>query len=372
MADYLPILEKLISFNTVSSNSNLECIDYIEAFLSEQHFHTQRIYNHDQTKANLIARIGPNIDGGIILAGHSDVVPVKGQDWQTDPFALVQKNGKLFGRGCADMKGFLALAMEAAAAIDPTSLKKPLYLIFTYDEEVGCKGAERLVEVLRGLDARPQFVLIGEPTDMDLVTAHKGISLSSTHIRGKPAHSSCPELGASAILAAVQLIGQINTILPTEKDENFNPAETTFNVGTIKGGNASNIIPQDCSFEWEFRPLPYQDAQAVQNQFSKLLQELQHDMPGISVKHRVKASVPGLQQGKNREIATQLQTLLPESKLATVSFVTEGGLYQQASIPAVVCGPGHVNQAHQPDEYVPLVKMNQYRKFLTALLATLY
>ena len=372
MADYLPILERLTSFATVSSNSNLECIDYIEDFLTENHFHTTRFYNHDHSKANLMARIGPETEGGIMLAGHSDVVPVAGQDWLSDPFALVQKEDKLYARGVADMKGFLALAMECAAAVVPGSLKKPLYLLFSYDEEIGCGGAKRLVEVLKTMLARPRFVLIGEPTNMDLVTAHKGISLSTTHIRGKAAHSSCPALGASAILAAVRLIQQIDTILPGDQDEKFDPAGATFNIGTVHGGNAGNIIPQDCSFVWEFRPLPSQDAQAVQTKFAELVLKLQQDMPGISVDHRVDSIVPGLQEGKNREIATQLQDHLPDSKLGTVSFVTEAGLYQQANIPAIVCGPGHVNQAHQPNEHISLLMMDQYRTFLFDLVETLH
>lgn len=369
--DYRSILERLIGFSTVSADSNLECIDYIEDFLSERHFHTQRIFNQDSTKANLIARIGPQTDGGIMLAGHSDVVPVEGQDWHSDPFRLVQKEDRLYGRGCADMKGFLALAMELAATLDPDSLQKPLYLVFTYDEEVGCRGAKRLVEVLKTLETRPRFVLIGEPTNMDLVTAHKGISLSTTHIRGKSAHSSCPDLGVSAILAAVSLISRIEAILPTGKDEKFDPPGATFNIGTVQGGNASNIIPQDCSFVWEFRPLPSQDTQVVQDNFSELVQVLQQEMPGISIDHRVDATVPGLQEGGNREIATELQVHLKHSKLATVPFVTEAGLFQQAGIPAIVCGPGHVNQAHQPNEYVPLGLMDEYREFLFKLIGTI-
>ncbi len=370
-ANYLPILERLVSFSTVSSNSNLDCIDYIEDFLSARRFHTTRVYNRDNTKANLIARIGPEVEDGIILAGHSDVVPVEGQDWRTDPFCLVENEGNLHARGSADMKGFLALAMELAAAVDPDSLQKPLYLIFTYDEEIGCGGAKRLVEVLKGIEARPRFVLIGEPTNMDLVTAHKGISLSTTNIRGKSAHSSCPALGANAILAAVRLIEQIDGILPAGQDEKFSPPGATFNIGTMHGGTAGNIIPQDCSFVWEFRPLPSQDTQAVQNRFSALVKSLQQEMPGIHVDHQVDSIVPGMQEGKNLEIATELQGHLQQSRLATVSFVTEGGLYQQANIPAVVCGPGHVDQAHKPNEYVPMAMMDQYRTFLFDLITKL-
>lgn len=363
-ANYLSILERLISFATISADSNLACIDYIEEFLGERNFHTQRFYNAEQTKANLIARIGPETDGGIMLAGHTDVVPVAGQDWHTDPFSLAQKQGRLYGRGCADMKGFLALAMELAASVDAATLQKPLYLIFSYDEEVGCLGAKQLVEELHSLPARPRFVLIGEPTNMDLATAHKGISLSTTRVRGVAAHSSSPALGASAILAAVRLIEQIDGILPAGEDDSFNPPGATFNIGMIDGGNAANIIPQDCRFVWEFRALPSQDDQLVQHRFSEIAQKLEQEMPGITIDHRVDATVPGLQAGANHEIATQLQTHLPNSKLATLPFVTEAGLYQQANIPAVVCGPGHVNQAHQPNEYVPLQLMDQYRTFL--------
>ncbi len=371
VGDYLAILQQLIGFPTISENSNLECIEYIESYLSERHFRTRRIYNREQTKANLIASIGPQLGGGVMLAGHTDVVPVEGQEWFTDPFQLVQRDDRLYGRGCSDMKGFLALAMALAGAIDPGRLSRPIYLLFSYDEEVGCLGAKRLVDVLKNMQAPPQFVLIGEPTDMDLVTAHKGICLSTTQVRGRAAHSSCPDLGANAILAALKLIQQIDSLLPTEQDERFDPPVATFNIGTIKGGNACNIIPQDCGFSWEFRCLPDQDATVVQDRFSETILQLQGEMPGITIDHKTVSFVPGLSAGKNQEFAMQLQRYLKHSKLTTVPFVTEAGLYQEAGIPALVCGPGHVNQAHQPNECVPLARMEQYRTFLNELLATL-
>lgn len=371
VADYRLILEKLIGFSTISSDSNLECIDYIETFLSETGFQTRRFYDPEKTKANLIAHIGPETEGGIMLSGHTDVVPVEGQDWDTDPFCLLEKDGRLCGRGTSDMKGFLALAMQVAASVNPDRLQKPLYLIFTYDEEVGCLGAKSLVDVLKTMDIKPRFVLIGEPTNMDLVTTHKGISISTTHIRGHPAHACRPQSGASAILAATRLINRMDGIIPAEHDERFDPPAATFNIGTMQGGNATNIIAQDCTFEWELRPLPSQDAHSVQDSFSDLVKTLEREMPGISVDHRVDAVVPGLKEGKNREIAAELQSIMTQSKLSTAAFTTEAGLFQQAGIPAVVCGPGHVNQAHQANENIAVTTMDQYRKFLFNVVETL-
>ena len=368
---YLPILEKLIAFPSVSSNSNLDCIDYIEDFLIRHEFQTQRFYNSAENKANLIARIGPERSGGLMLAGHSDVVPVTGQNWHSDPFQLLQSDQCLYGRGTADMKGFLALALCVAAEIDTAKLERPLYLAFTYDEEIGCHGAKALVQTLRELPAKPAFVLIGEPTDSALVSAHKGVRLMQTRLTGKAAHSSRPDLGASTIVFASKLIAHLEELLPHEQDPAFEPPGSTFNVGLIRGGAAVNIIPEHCEFQWEVRSLPNQDANAVEQGLPGLVRNLSSSVPGVTVEHQVLSEVPGLRAGQNDHAIARLAELMEQPAITTAPFVTEGGIYQQAGIPAVICGPGRVEEAHQPDESVNRAALERFRLFLKKLVKTL-
>lgn len=360
--DYHRILAKLIGFPTVSADSNLPLIDYVEELLEKHGFRCRRRYNEDGTKANLIASIGPEKPGGIALSGHTDVVPVSGQEWRTDPFELVERQGRLFGRGTSDMKGFIALSLAAACSIDSSRMKKPLHLIFTYDEEVGCIGARALQEELNSMPDKPGFVLIGEPTGMQLVTAHKGIQNNVMRIRGKPAHSSRPDLGASAIEFAARFVSGIGRCLPGESDSGFNPPTATFNAGTIHGGEAINIIPERCELRWEFRHLPSQDAAGIQRDLNRLSDSIQNEMPGIAVETETVAAVPGLAAGMNGDIANELRRILelPEPVSTTVPFVTEGGLFQEAGIPAIIWGPGLLEQAHQPDEHVSVNAMDEY------------
>ncbi|MGH8195834.1 MAG: acetylornithine deacetylase [Woeseiaceae bacterium] len=369
--DYHTLLKKLIGFPTVSMDSNLALVDYAEGLLHEHGFRTVRRYSEDGRKANLLARIGPETTGGIALAGHTDVVPASGQDWQTDPFELVEREGRLVGRGTADMKGFIALALVAARSVDPRKMQKPLHLIFTYDEEVGCHGAKALQEELKNLPDKPRFVLIGEPTGMQLVTAHKGIQSMVMRVRGKPAHSSRPDLGASAIEFATRFMSRIARVLPKDSDANFDPPTATFNVGTIRGGEAVNIIPEWCNLGWEFRPLPSHDPASVHRDLRQLIEDIRADMPGITVETHLVADVPGLEAGTNRDAVADLRRLLRPSApaMTTVPFVTEGGLFQQAGIPAVVCGPGALEQAHQPGEWVSIKAMNECGNFLARVIA---
>lgn len=370
-ADYERLLADLIGFPTVSADSNLELIDYVETRLQKHGYETTRTSNEEGTKANLLARIGPNVAGGLALSAHTDVVPVSGQDWQSDPFELVHRDDSLIGRGTSDMKGFIALALAAALKVDPARLSKPLHLVLSYDEEVGCLGAMAMHAQLEALPDKPRFVLIGEPTDMHLVTAHKGIQSMTTRIRGKPGHSSRPSGGASSIACAAKFIAGIGELLPREVDRDFDPAAATFNVGIIKGGEAVNIIPEWCELQWEFRHLPQQDPQAIHAALQELAQGLEREMPGICLETRVHAGVPGLLPGANRDVAGRLrQYIEPAGPAVTaVPFVTEGGLFQQAGMPAVICGPGRLDQAHQPNEMVSVRSMNAYRDFLAKVIA---
>ena len=368
---YYRILEKLVGFPTVSTDSNLALIDYVETLLGKRGFDIRRYLDEQGRKANLLARIGPEVPGGIALAGHTDVVPVSGQDWQTDPFELVRRDGELIGRGTADMKGFIALALGAAAELGAARLAKPLYLVLTYDEEVGCLGASALRNELAALGDKPRLVLIGEPTDMQLVTAHKGIQNVTTTIRGKPGHSSRPGAGASAIVCAARFIDGIGAALPEGSDREFDPPTATFNVGRIHGGEAVNIIPEWCELRWEFRHLPGQATDAVYSALDRLAAQLRDEIPGVSIETRLVAGVPGLQAGANRELATELRAFIepPEPAISAVPFVTEGGIFQQAGIPAVICGPGRLDQAHQPNERVSVQSMDAYRDFLGRVIA---
>jgi acetylornithine deacetylase len=364
--DYRAILHQLIAFPTVSADSNLPLIDYLESLLDDHGFRTKRRYNDEGSKANLLARIGPESAGGIALAGHTDVVPASGQDWQTDPFELVEKGGRFHGRGTSDMKSFIALAVAAAISLDAKRMTRPLLLIFTYDEETGCHGAKALQDELSVLPDKPRFVLIGEPTGMQLVTRHKGIQNISMQVRGKPAHSSRPDLGASAIVFVSRFVAAIEQALPRDTDPDFNPPMATFNAGIVRGGEAVNIIAERCELRWEFRHLPGQDPERIHQELQRLSERICADMPGISVDTRIVAGVPGLRAGVNCEIVSELRRFIepPEPAVTAVPFVTEGGLFQEAGIPAVICGPGLLEQAHQPNEWVSVDAMNEYGAFL--------
>ena len=370
---YLPLLRDLIGFPTVSADSNLALIDHAGSFLAARGYETERSPNKKGDKANLLARIGPDVAGGIALSGHTDVVPVSGQDWNDDPFEMTERDNHLYGRGTADMKGFIALALEAAGSVDAARLKRPLYLLLTYDEETGCQGAMALQERLQAMPMKPEFVLIGEPTGMQLVTAHKGIQQMVTRVRGKPGHSSRPDLGASAIEFAARYVSRIGEALPQDRDEEFNPPVTTFNIGVIKGGEAVNIISEFCELQWEFRHLPAQDPSLIHGELNRLSDEIKSQMRGISVQTQVAAAVPAMLAGKNRGVVEHLKQYIqpPEPLVTTAPFVTEGGLYQQAGIPAVICGPGLLEQAHQPNENVSLQAMDECRTFLSRVIADL-
>lgn len=369
---YMPILETLIAFPTVSSASNVDLIGYVEEFLAERGFRTDRDMDPSGEKANLIAVAGPQTEGGIMLAGHTDVVPVEGQHWTNDPFRLTEKAGYLYGRGTADMKGFLALVMGIAADLDVSRLERPLVLVFTYDEEVGCRGAKALEQKLEQLSPRPRFAIVGEPTSSALATAHKGLLLNVTRIRGRPAHSSRPDIGANAIVCAAELIQRLEEILPVAVDKEFVPATATLNIGTIRGGSAVNIIAEHCELVWEVRPLPGQGAAEIMARLHQLMRRLETTAPGIHVENETVASVPALDAGRNEAAAERLLKLTGQKKTATASFATEGGIYQAAGIPSVICGPGEVTQAHQPDERVSLDAMERFDAFLRNALEDLF
>jgi acetylornithine deacetylase len=368
-------LARLVAFPTVSRDSNLKLIDWVEAFLRERGARCRRTWSEDRRKANLYARIGPDVAGGVVLSGHTDVVPVDGQDWHTDPFKLIEQDGRLFGRGSADMKAFSAVALACLGKLDATSLTRPLDLALSYDEEVGCLGVDRMVEDALAHFAKPAFAIIGEPTTMQIVRAHKSINVFKTTVIGQAAHSSQPHRGAGAILAAARIIERLRQIGLARRAEagqgGFEPPWTTIQVGRIEGGTAVNILPAECRFLWEYRALPDEDTDGIIGVIedfiaTEVLPELREFAPGSEVRTEVIARVPPLQPDPEARCENWLRKLpgVRAGGPGEVSFATEAGSFQRAGISSVVCGPGSINQAHQPNEFIELSELDRCEQMI--------
>lgn len=358
------ILERLVGFATVSRDSNLELIRFIEAYLAGHGVQSELFYNEEGSKANLFATIGPLTSGGVVLSGHTDVVPVDGQAWTVDPFRLTQKDGRLYGRGTADMKGFIASVLAAVPTFLQRALLRPVHLAFSYDEEVGCLGVRPMLAELQKRPHKPRLCLIGEPTELKPVLGHKGKLAMRCEVRGAACHSAYAPYGVNAIEYAAQLIGQLGTIAarlahPDQHDPRFDPPFSTVQTGVIKGGRALNIVPAECEFDFEVRALPDFDAQDVANQLQayaeeQVLPRMRAVHEDTDVRLRPLSAYPGLATPPESEAARLLALLSNSSEFATVAFGTEGGLFDQAGIPTVVCGPGSMDQGHKPDEFIAL------------------
>jgi acetylornithine deacetylase len=373
------ILERLVAFDTVSAKSNLGLIDWVAGYLDGYGVDSALIRNEAGTKANLFATLGPAERGGIILSGHTDVVPVEGQDWAGDPFRLTARDNRLYGRGTADMKGFLALCLALVPHALTRSLVTPLHLALSYDEEVGCLGVPALIGSLPQGTARPRLAIIGEPTGMQVANAHKGIHFLRTRVTGHEAHSSMPERGVNAIAAAAEIIGEIGRLAAecrgsATPDSRFDPPYTSFNIGRIAGGAAVNIIARDCAFEWEFRPVPGADGAALQRRIDEfvaadLLPRLRAGHPEAAVETAAMALVPPLVPDPASPAETLARELTGANETTTIAFATEAGLFQAAGIPAVICGPGSIAVAHQPNEFITRDELAAGAGFLERLLA---
>lgn len=374
----LSILEKLISFDTTSRHSNLDLIHYIQEYLSAFRIDSELLYNQEHTKASLIARIGPDIAGGFLLSGHTDVVPVDGQEWNSDPFVLTRKENAFFGRGTADMKSFCACMLAMAPEFARAKLVKPLTLAFSYDEEVGCLSAPQLAQSIQSRGIRPQLAIIGEPTHMQVVVAHKGICSFETVVTGHENHSSEPEKGVNAVAIGAELVNFLSKMAEefrttTLIDGQFEPPYTTVHVGVMKGGTARNIIPRECRILWEIRPLPHQNVKDILDRFEYFCSEVQIHMrrshPGTSINTYPMSSVPGLKPFGDFPAENLLMYLTGSNETHSVSFATEAGIFQQHGIPSIVCGPGSIAQAHKPDEYIEITQIEGCIHFLQRLLA---
>ncbi len=379
--DIVPLVRRLVARDTVSSRSNAAMIEDVRAYLAGQGIVVRVIPNHDGSKANLFATIGPEIPGGVALSGHTDVVPVEGQDWTSDPFTATPKGDKLYGRGTADMKGFIAVALALVPEFKKRRLKRPIHFCFSYDEEITCLGVMSLLKLLGRELPKPALAIIGEPTSMRVVNAHKGVSAQVTTIVGRDGHSSAPHKLANAISHMGRFMGFLDQLareLRTEGDSkaipglDFDPAWTTMNLGSIHGGQAMNIVARECRLAWEFRPLPGVDAEAIYGRAQRFLDEtlrpaLLKEAPEGSITTERIAIVPALRPEKNGPAEALALQLTGLNAAITAAFGSESGHFQDAGISAVMCGPGDIAQAHKPDEFIVVDQLAQCERFLLKL-----
>lgn len=374
-------LARLIAFPTVSRDSNLKLIAYIQERLNEYGIESRLVHNEEGTKANLLATIGPMVEGGVVLSGHTDVVPIDDQDWHSDPFSLVEKDGKLFGRGTCDMKCFIATSLAALPDMIAADLPVPIHFAFSYDEEVGCAGVPSLIKLIRKELPLPKAVIVGEPTDMKVVTAHKGVTAVNAVITGKEAHSSQTQLGYSAIMAAgklIQFVGEMtaeNAFGPN-KDSNFEPDHTTMTVNVIHGGTALNILARHCDMTWDIRSLPGDDAQHYIDRFTAfcndtVLPEMRKTAPNSDITINVRAGTPALQFEADSEAERLCRQLTGDNAIRAASYAAEAGQFQEAGLSTVICGPGSIAQAHQPNEFITLEQVELGTRFMGDLIEKL-
>ncbi len=372
------IIDDLIAFDTTSRNSNLQLISYVQEYLNSQDVPSELIYNDDGSKANLYATIGPDIAGGIILSGHTDVVPVDGQNWSDDPFTVREKDGQLIGRGTSDMKSFLGVVLASVPMFKQHALEKPIHIAFSYDEEVGCLGVRGLIKALNEKAQKPAYCLVGEPTGMEVVISHKGKRAYQVIVTGKPAHTSRAPEGVNAIENAARLIAFIadmNSKFASDGpfDDMFNITHTTCLTSLIQGGVAQNIVPETCRFSFEFRFLPDQnpnDHLALIQDFAKntLEAEMRQIAPDAGIEINQTLAYPGLNTAPDADIVGFGKGLSQRNTHGKVDFGTEGGLFQQdAEIDTIVCGPGYIAQAHTPDEFIAIEQIAKCEAFMQRL-----
>jgi acetylornithine deacetylase len=375
----IEMLKTLVGFPTISKDSNLPLIEFVDEWLGKHGITAVRVPNDEGTKANLYATIGPAVEGGVVLSGHTDVVPIDGQLWDTDPFELTEKEDKLYGRGTCDMKGFSAISL--ALVPEMKSLRKPIHLALSYDEEIGCLGVPRLIDQIKKQIPKPEAVIVGEPSMMEAVTAHKGIGAFRTVITGYEAHSSQTHRGVSAVMNAAKLINWLSDREARFKDatptnNGFLPHHTTVHSGVVHGGTALNIISRKCEFLWDVRPIPGENTMSVFEEFeSYCLKEILPTMRSVykdaDIQTTILADVPPMREIADSPALKLAQGLAGNTVRSRVAYVAEAGQFQEAGFPTVLCGPGSIDQAHQPNEYISMDQMKQGEQFLRKLISHL-
>ena len=376
------VLDRLVGFPTVSAGSNLELIDWLEGYLADHGIKSHRHWNEDGQKAALFAHVGPEVAGGVLLSGHSDVVPVAGQAWTSDPWTVVERDGRLYGRGTCDMKGYVALAVWALVQAHKRGVRRPVQLALSYDEEVGCTGAPPMIAAMQGVVPKAAVALIGEPSGMQPVNGHKGGTGFEVHVKGFEVHSALLPYGVSAIMEGARLIGWVNArnaLIQSEKPNAvaaaFRPPFTTLHVGMIQGGTAHNITAGDCRFAVEMRVVPGEDEAALAADFvaeaARLDQAMKAVRPEAGITLTRFFGVPGLQPEVGGAAEALVARLTGANGAGVVSYGTEAGQFQAAGYSAVICGPGDIAQAHQVDEYLEVSQFEAGLGFMERLLESL-
>ena len=372
------MIERLIAFDTTSRNSNLELIHDVRDYLAGLGVTSELVFEEERRKANLYATLGPTDRGGIALSGHTDVVPIDGQDWSSDPWTVTERDGRLYGRGTCDMKSFIAVALAYAPKFLEQNLETPIHFCFSFDEEIGCVGVRYLLDQLAAREVRPAACIIGEPTDMKVVNAHKGKFSMRCHVRGHECHSSLAPKGVNAVEMAARLVARLSDMARRKAergpfDEAYDVPYTTIHTGVIEGGTALNIVPKDCAFEFEFRNLPEDDTAELLSEIrSYAHDELEPAMKAVAAETGFSwedmACFPGLETPEDAEVVQLAKALAGSNDTGKVAFGTEAGLFHDYGIPVVVCGPGSIDQAHKPDEFITLEQVALCERFMTRLI----
>ncbi|TYP99173.1 acetylornithine deacetylase [Tenacibaculum adriaticum] len=362
------ILAKLVSFNILSKESNLPIIDWISDYIKSYGIDTVYVYSKDKTQASLHCRIGPSVDGGIILSGHTDVVPVKGQPWNTNPFELVEKDKKLYGRGACDMKGFLACFLSVLPKMVATDLKKPIYFAFSYDEEIGCISAPELVAHIKNYySEKPKYAIIGEPSMMQPIIGQKGILDILTEINGSEGHSSGINKEVSAIHESARLVmwleNKMKILANSTTNQHFSPPHSTIHVGKFNGGIATNVVANKVILEWEIRSIPQNETTTILSEFEDYCRELEREKQQLFPTFKIKSTklhppVPCLETSKNASIVDFIFDVNGSSNVSYVSYATEAGQFAEAGLESIICGPGSITQAHRANEYISIEQLN--------------
>ena len=373
------MIEALIAFPTVSSDSNLALIEFVQSYLDSHGIASKLVRSDCGQKANLFATVGPSVPGGVVLSGHTDVVPVDGQPWDTNPFELVEADGKLFGRGTCDMKSFFAIAL--ALVPEMAALQKPIHFALSYDEEIGCLGAPRLIEAIKAELPEPLAVVVGEPTSMRVVTGHKGIFHFDTVVRGFEAHSSQQHRGVPAVMYAGRLINwlaekQADNAAKARADCPFEPAYTTLHCGVVHGGTAHNICARECTFVTDIRTMPDECPQRYFEALQRYAREelepaMQAVHPHTGIDFKVHAEVPGFAVSEDEPAVLLAKQLTGQNESEVVPYGAESGQFQAAGFSVVMCGPGSIDQAHQPNEFIELTQVDQGVAFVRRLITRL-
>lgn len=358
------LIAKLVSFDTVSRNSNMVLLDFVKDYLGKLGVESKLVPNEDGSKANLYATIGPDVPGGVVLSGHTDVVPVDGQNWSMDPFSLVERDGKFFGRGVADMKTYCALAMAVLPAFLKSNPSKPIHLAFSYDEEIGCVGAPSMIKQMVGDVPKPMAVIVGEPTNMQVVTGHKSILGVHTHVTGHSVHSCQVDRGVSAVMTAARLVTYLEDMMLENKRLSdpaspFDPPYSTIHCGIIEGGTAHNIVAKDCRIVTDIRTIAGENPTEFYERFKAHVQDviepkIKAVAPDAGIVLIPGKMVPGLKPEENGAAEHLARQITGDNGVHAVSYATEAGQFQTAGYSAVICGPGSIDQAHQPDEFITL------------------